>query len=95
MIVNQDELLFAQTRKFQSPEDALYFVLNAFKQYNLGNETAVFCGGFIDEKSKLYEILFQYLENFQLISVDDSLFETDEFKEYAAHYFMPYINYAV
>ncbi|MEO8713149.1 MAG: DUF3822 family protein [Parafilimonas sp.] len=93
--VKENKLQFAQTRKYAIPEDVLYFVLNVFKQYDIEKNTNIFCGGFIDEKSKLYEILYQYLEGFQLMQVDETSFSTDEFKQYSPHYFLPYINYVV
>lgn len=88
-------LQFVQTRKYNSPEDVLYFILNAFHQYKIEKSTPVFCGGFIDEKSNLYETLFQYLEGFQLMQADENMFDSNEFKNYAPHYFAPYVNHVV
>lgn len=90
-----NKLQLAQTRKFSIPEDVLYFILNVCRQYNIEENVAIFCGGFINEKSKLYEILYQYLEGFTLMPADETIFAAEEFKEFPAHYFMPYINYVV
>jgi hypothetical protein len=95
IVIKDEKLQFAQTRKYNSPEDVLYFVLNVFEQYNIEKNTTVFCGGFINEQSKLYEALFQYIEGFQLMNADENLFDTAEFKNYSPHYFAPYINYVV
>lgn len=95
IVMKDGKLLFAQTRKYSIAADVLYFVLNTCKQYNIDKNIPVLCGGFIDENSKLYETLFQYLEGLQLTNIEESLFEGDEFKEYSSHYFMPYINYVV
>ena len=90
-----NKLQFVQTVNYNTPEDVLYFVLNVCKQYDLEKSINIFCAGFIDERSKLYESLYQYLEGMQLIQPDTSVFAADEFKEYSSHYFMPYINYVV
>ncbi len=91
----ENKLQFAQTKKYNSAEDVLYFVLNSCKQYDFEKNTNIFCGGFIDEKSKLYEMLYQYLEGFQLLKADATDFASAEFTEYSSHYFIPYINYEV
>lgn len=91
----EQKLLFAQTRKYNLAEDALYFILNAFKQYNIEKNIKLLCGGFIEERSKLYETLYQYLEGLQLMHADENVFAAAAFKEYSSHYFMPYINYVV
>ncbi len=94
-IFKLNKLQYMQTVKYNNAEDVLYFVLNACKQYELDNNIDIFCGGFIEEKSKLHDTLYQYLGGLQLIKADEALFATEEFKEYAAHYFMPYVNYVV
>jgi hypothetical protein len=90
-----NKLNYINTIKYTTTEDVLYFVLNVCKQYEIENNVAVYCGGFIDEKSKLYDMLYQYLAGFQLLKADETQLTTDEFKEYSLHYFTPYINYVV
>ncbi|MBS1745128.1 MAG: DUF3822 family protein [Bacteroidetes bacterium] len=89
------KLLFAQTKKYNTPEDVLYHILNTCEQYNIEKNTQVYCGGFIDAQSKLYETLYQYLEGMQLVIVDKNRFGSKVFNDYAPHYFAPYINYDV
>ena len=91
----ENKLQFTQTRHYTSAEEVLYFILNVQRQYKIDKNTAIFCGGFIEEKSKLYDTLYQYLESLQLMHVNEDCFASDEFKEYASHYFIPYINYVV
>ncbi len=95
ILLKEGKLQFAQTRKYSTPEDVLYFVLNVCEQYDIEKNVNTFCGGFIEERSQLYETLYQYLEGLQLIQPDESLFASAEFKEYAPHYFAPYVNYIV
>jgi hypothetical protein len=94
-VIKEDRLQYLQTRRYTVPEDVLYFILNTRKQYELDKSIDVFCGGFIEEKSKLHDTLYQYLEGFQLIKAGESEFVEGEFSDYAPHYFMPYINYVV
>ncbi len=89
------KLQVIQTVKYNSPEDVLYFVLNVYQQYSVERNTEIFCGGFIDGKSKLFELLHQYFDGLQLMKTDENLFAIEEFKQYPTHYFLPYINYAV
>jgi len=95
VVFKDEQLQFAQTRKYNTPEDVLYFVLNVCTQYNIEKSVNILSGGFIDEKSSLYEILYQYLEGFQLMRVDENAFATEAFKDFLSHHYIPYINYAV
>jgi hypothetical protein len=95
ILFKDGKLQLAQTRKYTVPEDVLYFILNACKQYEINNSIQVLCGGFIEEQSKLFETLYQYLEGFTLINPGDTLFSGDGFKAYPSHYFAPYINYGL
>jgi hypothetical protein len=95
IIYKENKLQFIQTINYALPEDVLYFVLNACKQYEVERNTAVFYGGLVAEKSKLYETLYQYLEQLQLMKVDESYFASEGFNAYPLHYFLPYINYVV
>jgi len=69
--------------------------LNVFRQYNISNDTEILTGGFIDEQSKLYQTLYQYLEHLKPAVVDETVFATGEFKDYSLHYFLPYANYVL
>jgi hypothetical protein len=95
MAFQDDQLVFAQTKNYHLPEDVLYHILNTCEQYKIDKSAPVYCGGFIDVHSKLYETLYQYLEGLQLVDVDEAMFDTEAFKDYAPHYFVPYINYVV
>lgn len=93
IVYKDDALQFFQTKYYKQPEDVLYFVLNIFHQYKIEPDIKILTGGFIDEHSKLFETLYQYLEGLELGSVDETLFVSTEFREYPSHYFLPYANY--
>jgi len=95
LLFKENKLQLAQTRQYSTQEDVLFFVLNVCEQYGVEKNADIFCGGFIDERSRLYDTLYQYLEGLQLMQLDENAFATDKFKEFSSHYFMPYINYVV
>ncbi|MEP6467415.1 MAG: DUF3822 family protein [Parafilimonas sp.] len=95
VVFKQSKLQFIQTVKYVSTDDVLYVVLNVYKQYAIEKNIPVFYGGFVAEKSKLYDTLYQYLEAFQALKVDENLFASEGFNAYPSYYFLPYINYVV
>lgn len=92
-VYKEGKLQFFQTKHYSNPEDVLYTVVNIFHQYNIEKNIEIITGGFINKDSKLYEVLHQYLEGLMLGTVDETLFVSPEFKDYPAHYFLPYTNY--
>lgn len=92
-IYKEGKLQFFQVKNYTKPEDVLYAVLNIFQQYKIEKNIKIISGGFIVQNSKLFEILYQYLEGFEIEVIDETLFISSEFKEYPAHYFLPYANY--
>lgn len=92
-IYKDEKLLFAKSKLYTDAADVLYFILDMLHQYKLENNIEIIAGGFIDERSKLFETLYQYLEGFKLGSADEALFTSSEFQDLPAHYFLPYINY--
>ena len=95
IVYKEDKLQFFQTKFYNTPEDILYVLLNIIYQYEIEKNIKISAGGFIDEQSKLFDLLYQYLEGLELGTVDESLFVSTEFKDYPPHYFLPYINYLV
>ncbi len=93
IVYKDDKLQFFQTKYFNNSEEVLYTLLNIITQYQLEKNIKIIAGGFIDVHSKLYNLLYQYLEGLELGSVDEALFTSPEFSDYPAHYFLPYVNY--
>lgn len=92
-VYKESMLQFFQIKHYIKPEDVLYAVLNIFQQYQIEKNIKVITGGFINEDSKLFELLYQYLEGFEIGAIDETLFVSTDFKEYPTHYFLPYANY--
>lgn len=93
MVYKDGKLQFYQTKYYTAPEDVLYTILNIFHQYKIESNAQIITGGFIDEHSQLYKLLYQYFEGLTLGTVDENLFVSPEFKDYPMHYFLPYANY--
>ncbi len=93
IVYKKSVLQFFQTKYYNNSEDILYTVLNIIQQYELEKNIEIIIGGFINEDSKLFELLYQYFEGLKLGSVDEGFFISPEFKDYPAHYFLPYVNY--
>lgn len=93
IVFKDGRLQLIQTKAYNTPEDVLYFILSVFKQYEIAVSTEVLTGGFIEERSKLYETLYLYLAGLKLEQVDETQLDSEGFKEYSSHYFLPYANY--
>jgi hypothetical protein len=68
-IEHQGKWLLLQSYNYHTPEDVLYYILNAIQQLdlNLAN-TKVLLQGMVDQKSALYDVLYAYIEKLQLNS---------------------------
>jgi hypothetical protein len=59
--------LLLQSYNYHTPEDVLYYILNAMQQLDLTQEeTTVYLQGMIDQHSALYDVLYSYILNLQL-----------------------------
>lgn len=58
--------LLLQQRTYQTPEDALYHILNCKQQWNMGDDVTVQLQGMVEEHSALYSLLHQYILNLEL-----------------------------
>ena len=59
--------LLLQSYNYHTPEDVLYYILNAMQQLDLTQEeTTVYLQGMIDQQSALYDVLHLYILNLQL-----------------------------
>ena len=59
--------LLLQSYHYHTPEDVLYYILNAMQQLELSQEeTTVWLQGMIDQRSALYDVLYNYILNLQL-----------------------------
>jgi len=80
--VKNNTLQLATVFRYQTPQEALYYILNTIDKLEMpAEETIVSVSGFMDENSSLYKELYSYVNNLQLS-------ETGKIKgEHPAHYF--------
>lgn len=77
---------------FQTPEDALYYLLYVRKQMQLAEDIPIIASGMIDTDSPLYKTLYRYLPGFRLESPEALQYETAGFREFPLHYFSIFCN---
>ena len=66
-VENNGQWILLQSYRYHTPEDVLYYILNSMQQLNYTQEeTTVVLQGMIDQRSKLYDVLDQYILNLQL-----------------------------
>lgn len=66
-VAKNGQWLLLQSYSYHTPEDVLYFILNVMQQYGLSQEeTTIYLQGMIDQRSALYDVLYNYLLNLQL-----------------------------
>jgi hypothetical protein len=59
--------LLLQTYRYHTPEDVLYYILNAMQQLGFSQEeTTVYLQGMINQQSALYDVLYTYIANLVL-----------------------------
>ncbi len=66
-VENNGQWILLQSYNYHTPEDVLYYILNIMQQLEYTQEeTTVVLQGMIDQRSKLYDVLQQYIFNLQL-----------------------------
>ncbi len=79
--VKDGVLQLATVFSFQTPQEAVYHILNTLHQLTMPADAITLVSGFIDEHSSLYKELYLYVNNLHLS-------ETGTIKEeFPAHYF--------
>ena len=69
IVINNSELIFHNYFNFNTKEDFLYFLLFAFEQLKIDNETIpLYFIGFIEEKSPIVELCSRYVRNIRFFS---------------------------
>ncbi len=92
VVFKENQLQLIRHFNFQTPEDALYYILLACKQSGLPQTTPVEASGMIDTDSPLYKTLYRYLAGFRLETPALTTFETTGFSEFPLHYFSVFCN---
>jgi hypothetical protein len=66
-IEHNGKWLLLQSYDYHTPEDILYYILNAIQQLGLTiADTTVLLQGMVNQKSALYDVLYSYIEKLEL-----------------------------
>jgi hypothetical protein len=92
-LVKEFKVQLLQTFDYQTPEDALYHILNTCNQYKMDYDTTpVHVEGLIDLNSPMYEELKKYLRDVS-ISIPGEKWQTGgDFRQHPSHYFLPFFK---
>lgn len=92
-LFHQQQLHLVNSYTYQTPDDAVYFVLAALKQLNMSPSNAVLVvAGLIDEQSPLYAELLKYFINVNLEALPDEIDTKGLFDYFPGHYFSPILR---
>ncbi len=93
MAMKEKKLQLINSFSYQTPEDAVYHILNVCTRLSMDKEKIDFYfSGLLDMKSNLYKELSLYLLNINFLSPPSEMLATEGFREYPAHYFSSFIN---
>jgi Protein of unknown function (DUF3822) len=75
--------LLLQSYNYHTPEDVLYYILNAIEQFGLTlADTTVLLQGMVDQKSALYDVLYGYIEKLELNTTIQFKFPATDYPVY-------------
>jgi hypothetical protein len=88
LLRQQKQLQIIQTFKYQTPEDAVYYLLNVCRHFAVSApETQVTVSGMIDESSALCKELFKYFQGINFLQLPDGFSCAGEMRMFPVHYF--------
>ncbi|HJU45735.1 MAG TPA: DUF3822 family protein, partial [Chitinophagaceae bacterium] len=95
-IIKNGQLQLLQNFTYQSPEDAAYYLLTLYAQYNFSpEELSLLVSGMIIQDSAIYEELLKYFRAIEPGAVPASLALAPGFEDYPDHFFSPLLKLAV
>lgn len=95
-VIKNDQLQLIQNYAYQTPEDAAYYLLTLYAQYDLSPEgTPLHISGMIVHESAIYSELIKYFRTIETATTPSSLLLAPGFEDYPAHFFLPILKLAV
>ena len=96
VVFKKGQLQLIQTFVYHDAKDALYYLLNCCKQFDINiPELQLEVSGLIDKHSSMFRELLKYFENISFEETGDTIKITDELNEYPLHYFSSLLKMAV
>ena len=81
-IIKTQKLIYFNTFKFTSPNDALYFILYVIKQNKINtNKSEILCFGNIIENDEKYKLFSEFINNFKIKRFEKENIEDVEIKK--------------
>lgn len=88
VILNSKELLFCNSFKCRTPDEAAYYILFVYEQLNLNPETIeLVLSGHIEKTSEEHSLLFMYIRNVKFASRPEGFRYSYQFEEIPNHQF--------
>ena len=92
-LVHNEKLMLVQTYEQNTPEDALYYLLNVLQQYKLRTEEATIeLSGNIEIKTELYENIKKVFPKISFDNLADDYVFAADFADYPKHFLTPFFN---
>ncbi len=89
VFIFKDNLVqLVQFFEYTTPADVAYQLLNICQQHQMNTqELTLMLSGFIDKKSNLFDELFRYFLNIELMEQDEAITTAQAVSQYPAHFF--------
>lgn len=88
MLRGNGRLQALQVFEYNTPEDAVYHILNVCRQFDIAAvDTLIAASGMIDETSALYRELYKYFLGISFFELPELFSYSDDIKSYPSHYF--------
>ncbi len=92
-LVHNEKLMLVQTYEQNTPEDALYYLLNVLQQHKLRTEEATIeLSGNIEIKTPLYENIKKVFPKISFDNLSEDYVFAADFADYPKHFLTPYFN---
>ncbi len=92
-LVHNEKLMLIQTYEQNTPEDALYYLLNVLQQHKLRTEEATIeLSGNIEIKTPLYENIKKVFPKISFDNLSEDYVFAADFADYPKHFLTPYFN---
>lgn len=94
-VIKEDQLQLIQNYTYQTPEDAAYYLLALYAQYDFSpDEIPLQVSGMIVRESAIYNELLKYFRTIEMPDMPVSLTLVPGFEEYPSHFFSPILKLA-
>lgn len=92
-LVSKNELAFFNAYAYENEKDFIYHVLLVFNQFNLSKEkTPIYISGQITEDSKLYRMIYRYINQVSFIETPSAISLGENSKKTPSHFYFDLLS---